>query len=96
MNPIVLVEIDRDSRLRVLQTAGVAVVLTDWRVDPSATIWPQPDRDTFPDIMAAIGTLPLMSPGSDDEVRSALNAIRRIRAGLSIVTVPTLKIGETA
>lgn len=96
--PFVFVGVDANSRLRVLQTRGVGVVTVDERVDPTVTLWPEPDRDEFPDIMARIMGLPLLSPGSDDEVRSALFAIRRIRAGLSIVSdVPKiLTIGETA
>lgn len=94
--PIVFVGIDANSRLQVLQTPGVGVITVDWRVDPAVNLWPQPDRDEFPDIMARIMGLPLMSPGSDDEVRSALHAIRRVRAGFSVIAGPMQKLEETA
>lgn len=94
--PIVFVGIDANSRLQVLQTPGVRVVTVDDRVDPIVNIWPEPDRDEFPDIMARIMGLPLMSPGSDDQVRSALHAIRRVRAGFSVIAGPMQKFEETA
>lgn len=89
--PIVFVGIDANSRLQVLQTPGVRVVSVDQRVDPVANLWPEPDADEFPDILARINSLPLMSPGSDDQVRSALHAIRRIRAGFTLIAGPVLR-----
>ena len=97
--PIVFVGIDANSRLQVLQTPGVRVVTVDDRVDRIATLWPEPDRDEFPDILARIMALPLMSPGSDDEVRSAIYTIRRIRAGLTVIAGPVprpAKLEESA
>lgn len=96
--PIVFVGIDANSRLQVMQTLGVRVVTVDDRVDPIATLWPEPERDEFPNILARILSLPLMSPGSDDEVRSAIHTIRRVRAGLTVVAgaAPRIltKLGE--
>lgn len=91
--PVVFVGVDANSRLQVLQTIGARVVTVDDRVDPVAILWPEPERDEYPDILARIMSLPLLSPGSDDEVRSAIYTIRRIRAGLTVIAGPVRKSG---
>ncbi|MDR3471562.1 MAG: hypothetical protein P4M09_07710 [Devosia sp.] len=96
MIPIVLVEIDRDSRMRVLQTSGVRLVIADHRVDPIATLFPEADQ--LQELLAAVADLPLLAPGSgDDLVQSAVAAIRRVRSGLTIVASgPLIKLGENS
>ena len=96
--PIVFVGIDGNSRLQVLQTPGVRVVTVDDRVDPIVNIWPEPERDEFPDMLARIMGIPVLSPASDDQVRSAINAVRRIRAGMTVIAGPVrpLRLEESA
>lgn len=94
--PIVLIIIDENSRVRFLQTEGVQVIVTDRKIDEAAVLFPEADE--YPDILAAIHDLPAISPGDDDEIGSALAAVRRIHNGLTVVAggPKILKIGETA
>lgn len=83
--PIVLVEIDADSRLVIRQTSGVRVAFIDKRVDDyGVAIFNE--RDQMDAIIAACSHRKLLSPQTDDEVRTAANAIRRVVSGDVIVT----------
>lgn len=95
IKPIVLIRIDENSRLTFLQSDGVLVASVDYRVDPIVTLWPEQNQALA--INAAIDGLPLLSPSSDDAVRSATAAIDRFRRGITIVTTgPRIltKLGE--
>jgi tellurite resistance protein len=82
--PIVLIEIDADSRLVIRQTSGVRVAFIDQRVDGDhVSIFSE--RDQMDAIIAACATKKILSPQTDDEVRTAANAIRRVVTGDVIV-----------
>ena len=94
---IVLICVDRNSRLSFLQTDGVHVAFVDQRVDPVCVLWPE--QNQIEAILASLAGLPVVSPGDDDDFHSATAAIRRVRSGLTIVTAgPALltKLGEPA
>lgn len=83
--PIVLIEIDADSRLVIRQTSGVRVAFIDHRVDGyGVTIFGE--RDQMDAILAACADRKILSTQTDDEVRTAANAIRRVVAGDVIVS----------
>lgn len=83
--PIVLVEINENSRVRILQTDGVRVGFVDRRVDGNhLTILPE--RDQWFEINAAIADLDIMSIARDDPVKTALNTLLRLARG-KIITV---------
>lgn len=84
--PIVLVEIDEMSQLRIRQTTGVRIGFIDYRVEKDAlTIMPEQDQEA--EIMAAIGGLSLIGAGSgyDDAVKTAAATIMRIGSRRVIV-----------
>lgn len=82
--PIVLIEIDADSRLVIRQSSGVRVAFIDHRVDAyGVTIFGE--RDQMDAIIAACNHKKLLSPQTDDPVRTAANAIRRVVSGDVIV-----------
>ncbi len=82
--PIVLIEIDENSRLRIRQTTGVRIGFIDYRVEKDAlTIMPEVDQTG--EIMAAIDSLKLISPKSDDAVGTAVATLQRIARGGVIV-----------
>lgn len=81
--PIVLVEIDRNSRLSVLGTGEVQVALVDRRVDQfGVTLLPRENQ--IEQILAAIGDLYVISR-SHDMAGTAYEAIRRLTAGDTVV-----------
>lgn len=91
MKPIVLVEIDVNSRLRVLQHEGVTVALIDRRIDPVLTLLPE--RDQSLEIDEAVGNLQILSAGCDDEARTAAEIIRRLVARQIVVAAgPELEL----
>jgi hypothetical protein len=94
LKPIVLVEIGPDSKLRILQTSGVQVIVTNRTIDEAAFLYPE--QEQYPDILAAVHDLPAISPGDDDEIGSARAAIRRIHNGLTIVAGTKPNTGEKA
>lgn len=97
IKPIVLVEIDGDSRLKLLQSDGVFVGFVDRRVDRILTLWPEENQ--IEAILASLVGLEMVSPGDDDLVGSAVATIQRVRSGLTVVsTGPRLltKLGEPA
>jgi hypothetical protein len=83
MTPFVLIEITKDSRLRVLQDAGVRVGFVDHRVDPVLTIFGAADQAA--EINQVTALLPVISPGNDDFSRTAAEMIRRIANGELVV-----------
>lgn len=83
--PIVLVEIDADSRLVIRQSAGVRVAFIDHRVDDyGVTIFGE--RDQMDAILASCSTRKILTPQTDDEVRTAADAIRRVVTGQIVVS----------
>jgi len=75
--PIVLVQIDENSRLSLLQTTGVRVAFIDYRVERDVlTLMPEADQESA--IMATIDALTLASPKRDDAVKTATATILRI------------------
>lgn len=74
VNPTVLVRIDRNSALSVLQDAGVQVVLLDERAIPDQVIL-VPRRDQYEEILHVLGGKSVLSPGHDDAIMTASNAI---------------------
>jgi hypothetical protein len=82
--PIVLIEIDENSRLRIRQTTGVRIGFIDYRVEKDAlTFLPEVDQES--EIMAAIGGLSLISQKADDAVQTAAATIMRIGSKRMIV-----------
>ena len=83
-SPIVLIEIDENSRLNVRQTTGVRIGFIDYRVEKDVlTIMPEQDQES--EIMAAIGGLSLISPKADDAVQTAAATIMRIGSKRMII-----------
>lgn len=76
--PIVLVEIDRNSRIRILQHEGVRVAFVDRRADPVMVILPEVHQPI--EIDEAVGGLQILSLRSDDQAKTAVETIRRISA----------------
>ena len=82
--PIVLIEIDRDSRLHVYQHAGVRVAVIDRRIEPALFILPEAHQPLEMD--AAIGHLPLHALGvGDDLSRTAAEMLRRLHSAEIVV-----------
>lgn len=78
-HPLVLIEIDENSRLRFLQTTGVRIGFIDYRVEKDhLTVMPEIDQSQ--ELMLAISGLSPISPksGHDDNVRTAAATILRI------------------
>lgn len=97
IKPVVIVEIDNHSRLKMLQSDGVLVGFIDRRVDPILTLWPE--QNQIEAIVASLVGVPVVSPGDDDLFGSAVATIQRVRSGLTVVsTGPRLltKLGEPA
>ena len=90
--PIVLIEIDANSRLRILQHEGVTVAFIDHRVDPKLVILPE--RHQPLEIDAAVqGMLPILSLRSDDPVKTAADTVRRLTDGQIVVAAgPDLEL----
>ena len=78
--PIVLIEIDKDSRLRILRHEDVLVAFLDHRVDPVVVLLPQRHQRLEIDaaIQSAAGPFPIVSERHDDEVHTASVAISRL------------------
>lgn len=77
MTPIVLIEIDRNSRIRILQTDGVRVGFVDRRVDGEhLTILPEVNEALAID--EAIADLHILSINHDDPIRTAAMTLLRI------------------
>ena len=74
VTPTVLVRIDRNSALSVLQDAGVQIVLLDERSIPDHVVL-VPQRDQYEEILHVLGGKGVLSPGHDDEVLTAANAL---------------------
>lgn len=83
MTPFVLIEIDKDSRLHVLQDVGVRVGFVDHRVDPVLTIFGAADQSA--EINQVTALLPVVTRGSDDFSRTAAEMVRRIANGELVV-----------
>lgn len=84
MTPIVLIEIDKNSRLHVLQDAGVRIIFVDRRVDDEhLTIFSEQDQAKA--INHSIRDLSLVSRGADDGDKSAQATLRRLANGDVIV-----------
>lgn len=82
--PIVLIEIDENSRLRIRQTVGVRIGFIDYRVEKDAlTILPECDQAE--EILVAIGGLTLLSANEDDPVGTAAATIMRIGERRTII-----------
>lgn len=78
--PIVLVEIDRNSRLRILRHEGVMVAFLDLRVDPVVVLLPQRHQPLEIDaaMMDAVKPYPLMSENHDDVMHTASVVVSRL------------------
>lgn len=83
IKPVVLIEIDRNSRLQFLATDGVLVGFIDRRVDPVLVLWPE--QNQIEAILASLAGVPVISPGNDDPLGSAVATLQSIRAGLTVV-----------
>ncbi len=94
MIPIVLIEIDENSRVRILQTNGVRVGFVDRRVDGEhLTILPE--QDDWELIALAIDNLHLLSAKRDDLARTAAETLRRIaNREIVVVGLRTVNSGE--
>ena len=75
--PIVLVEIDENSRLRIRQTTGVRIGFIDYRVEKDALTF-LPELDQEQEILTAVGGLRMISAKADDAVKTAAATILRI------------------
>jgi hypothetical protein len=90
MTPIVLIEIDENSRLRLSQTDGVRVGFVDRRVDGNhLTIFPE--TNDWDRIAPAIDQLQLLSPRRDDLARTAAETLRRLANG-EVIVVKLLEV----
>lgn len=86
--PLVLIEIDKDSRLHVYQHEGVRVALVDQRADPQIVVLPEADqmleieavihRDGWPEI-------PILTLRCDDGIKTASEVVRRLDEGRIVV-----------
>jgi hypothetical protein len=78
--PIVLVEIDKNSRLRILRHEGVMVAFLDLRVDPVVVLLPQRHQPLEIDdaIQSAAGPFPIMSENHDDIMHTASVVVSRL------------------
>jgi hypothetical protein len=74
--PAVLIVIDANSRLSVLQDAGVQVVLLDQRVDPDFVIL-LPQRNQYEEILLTLGDKYPVSLW-DDDGGTAANGIAQL------------------
>lgn len=83
-SPIVLIEIDENSRLRIRQTVGVRIGFIDYRVEKDALTF-LPELDQEQEILTAIGGLKMISPKADDAVQTAAATIMRIGSKRMIV-----------
>lgn len=84
MTPIVLIEIDENSRVHILQTDGVRVGFVDRRVDGEhLTILPETDE--WDRIASTLDGLSLLSAKRDDLAKSAAETLRRIANGEVVV-----------
>lgn len=81
--PIVLIEIDGNSRLRVLRHEGVWVALIDRRIDPHLVLLPE--RHQPLQIHETVRELPIVTLREDDAARTAHYAIDRLERGEIIV-----------
>lgn len=88
MTPIVLVEIDKDSRLRILQDAGVRVAFVDRRVDPHLVLLP--DRQQAIEIDETVRDLTILSVVNDDPARTAAETLRRLATGEVVVATAVI------
>jgi hypothetical protein len=85
-SPIVLIEIDENSRLHVRQTVGVRIGFIDYRVEKDALTF-LPELDQEQEILTAIGGLKMISLTADDAVKTAATTILRIGSRRMIVAV---------
>lgn len=92
MKPVVLVEIDANSRLRILQDIGVRVAYIDRRVDPQLVLLPE--RNQAIEIFDAVRGFQLLSITDDDMARTAAEIMRAIAAGEVVVAGPYTLKGE--
>lgn len=79
--PIVLIRIDRNSRITVLQGDGkefAAIYLLDERMDPNAVLLPE--RDQIDEILDVVAEHPLISIRQDDAARTARSTVDRLDA----------------
>lgn len=82
--PIVLVDVDEDSRMRILSTPGVRVAFLDRRVDGDhLTILPAADQ--WPAILASVADVNLLSLRTDDPAQTAANTLARIASGQIVI-----------
>lgn len=94
-SPVVLVSIDKNSRLHIKQTDGVLTAFVDERVDGYAVVLLPEDNESEA-ILAEVKDKPVVSQRTDI-AGTAAAAIRQIRAGLIVVAggPETREIEET-
>ena len=84
--PIVLVQIDQNSRLSIYRHEGVQVAFLDLRVDPVVVLMPEANQ--MLEMAAALeraGAHPIVSPSSDDELRTAAHIVSMLESGGVVV-----------
>ncbi len=84
MTAIVLVEIDEHSRLRIRQSSGVRVAFVDHRVDRYGAVL-FGEADQMDAIVDSLRDKVLLTPTTDDPVRTAADTIRRVATGSVVV-----------
>lgn len=92
LQPIVLVRIDRDSRVHIEQSMGVQTAFLDERVD-GACVVVRRNVEEIEKIIAAVAGKFIVSEAHDDVARTAAETLRRIATGEIVVaagpTFPT-------
>lgn len=81
--PCILVEIDENSRIRVLQDPGCRVLLLDRRVDPQVLFLPE--RNQADELVAAVRDLPIHTRRWTDPARTAFDLSNRLEQRLIVV-----------
>ena len=78
--PVVLIQIDENSRLSILRHEGVMVAFLDLRVDPAVVLLPEAHQPLEIDaaIRSAAGSYPIISAAHDDETHTASVVLSRL------------------
>lgn len=82
--PLVLIRIDRNSRLHIEQTAGVQTAFLDERADGACVVIRR-DVEEIEKIIFALGGKLIVSEDHDDIARTASETLRRRGAGEIVV-----------
>lgn len=91
--PMVLVMIDKDSRLAILRHEGVQVAFLDLRVDPVVLLLPEEHQ--MLELHAAIGAYPIVSLGHEDAMHTASVLLSRLENRQVVVAAGPQELERT-